>query len=90
MRGCAVFCAVLLLLGQALSGSHPDRSRTIRNRDIDASWYTGRGIRPVGRFGRRVTRRNQHLAFSSADVPRPPAHSGVMLGSHRKTLRMTT
>uniref|UniRef100_A0A670HSV0 Prolactin releasing hormone n=1 Tax=Podarcis muralis TaxID=64176 RepID=A0A670HSV0_PODMU len=21
--------------------------------DIDPSWYTGRGIRPVGRFGRR-------------------------------------
>ncbi|OCT61243.1 prolactin-releasing peptide-like [Xenopus laevis] len=23
--------------------------------DIDPSWYTGRGIRPVGRFGRRGT-----------------------------------
>uniref|UniRef100_A0A8C4T7U5 Prolactin releasing hormone n=1 Tax=Erpetoichthys calabaricus TaxID=27687 RepID=A0A8C4T7U5_ERPCA len=23
--------------------------------DIDASWYTGRGIRPVGRFGRRAS-----------------------------------
>ncbi|KAM9304734.1 prolactin-releasing peptide [Gastrophryne carolinensis] len=23
--------------------------------DVDPSWYTGRGIRPVGRFGRRGT-----------------------------------
>ncbi|XP_043819603.1 prolactin-releasing peptide [Dromiciops gliroides] len=30
-----------------------DRSMEIRNPDIDPSWYTGRGIRPVGRFGRR-------------------------------------
>ncbi|XP_056676058.1 prolactin-releasing peptide [Monodelphis domestica] len=31
----------------------PDRSMEIRNPDINPSWYTGRGIRPVGRFGRR-------------------------------------
>uniref|UniRef100_A0A8C9XE48 Prolactin releasing hormone n=1 Tax=Sander lucioperca TaxID=283035 RepID=A0A8C9XE48_SANLU len=61
MRVCAVFCAVLLLLSQALSGSHQDRSMIIRNPDIDASWYTGRGIRPVGRFGRKVARRNKAL-----------------------------
>ncbi|XP_019347766.1 PREDICTED: prolactin-releasing peptide [Gavialis gangeticus] len=30
-----------------------ERSMEIRNPDIDPSWYTGRGIRPVGRFGRR-------------------------------------
>ncbi|XP_020827750.1 prolactin-releasing peptide [Phascolarctos cinereus] len=30
-----------------------DHSVEIRNPDIDPSWYTGRGIRPVGRFGRR-------------------------------------
>ncbi|KAM7096651.1 prolactin-releasing peptide isoform 1-T1 [Ciconia maguari] len=29
------------------------RSKESRNPDIDPSWYTGRGIRPVGRFGRR-------------------------------------
>ncbi|GAB0191817.1 prolactin-releasing peptide [Grus japonensis] len=29
------------------------RSKENRNPDIDPSWYTGRGIRPVGRFGRR-------------------------------------
>uniref|UniRef100_A0A8B9FU90 Prolactin releasing hormone n=1 Tax=Amazona collaria TaxID=241587 RepID=A0A8B9FU90_9PSIT len=30
-----------------------ERSMEIRNPDIDPSWYTGRGIRPVGRFGRQ-------------------------------------
>uniref|UniRef100_A0A8D0KMP8 Prolactin releasing hormone n=1 Tax=Salvator merianae TaxID=96440 RepID=A0A8D0KMP8_SALMN len=30
-----------------------EESTEIRNPDIDPSWYTGRGIRPVGRFGRR-------------------------------------
>ncbi|XP_044287911.1 prolactin-releasing peptide [Varanus komodoensis] len=30
-----------------------EQSMEIRNPDIDPSWYTGRGIRPVGRFGRR-------------------------------------
>ncbi|KAM6463454.1 prolactin-releasing peptide [Liasis olivaceus] len=30
-----------------------ERFMEIRNPDIDPSWYTGRGIRPVGRFGRR-------------------------------------
>uniref|UniRef100_A0A8D2ZF58 Prolactin-releasing peptide n=1 Tax=Scophthalmus maximus TaxID=52904 RepID=A0A8D2ZF58_SCOMX len=30
--------------------------------NIDASWYTGRGIRPVGRFGRRAAQRNKRLA----------------------------
>ncbi|XP_065268953.1 prolactin-releasing peptide [Emys orbicularis] len=30
-----------------------ERSMEIRNPDINPSWYTGRGIRPVGRFGRR-------------------------------------
>ncbi|XP_067993881.1 prolactin-releasing peptide [Melanerpes formicivorus] len=29
------------------------RSKDSRNPEIDPSWYTGRGIRPVGRFGRR-------------------------------------
>uniref|UniRef100_A0A3B4B762 Secreted protein n=1 Tax=Periophthalmus magnuspinnatus TaxID=409849 RepID=A0A3B4B762_9GOBI len=36
------------------------------------SWYTGRGIRPVGRFGRKVMRRNvfflrAHRPSASAD-----------------------
>ncbi|XP_061468834.1 prolactin-releasing peptide [Rhineura floridana] len=30
-----------------------EQSMEVRNPDIDPSWYTGRGIRPVGRFGRR-------------------------------------
>uniref|UniRef100_A0A3Q3XGT6 Prolactin releasing hormone 2 n=1 Tax=Mola mola TaxID=94237 RepID=A0A3Q3XGT6_MOLML len=38
----------------------------IRYPVIDASWYTGRGIRTVGRFGRKVERRNKHLALITA------------------------
>uniref|UniRef100_A0A3Q1GI05 Prolactin releasing hormone n=1 Tax=Acanthochromis polyacanthus TaxID=80966 RepID=A0A3Q1GI05_9TELE len=60
MRLCAVLWAVLLLLSQALSGSQT------ADPDIDASWYTGRGIRPVGRFGRKVPRRNERLGFITA------------------------
>uniref|UniRef100_A0A671VFL5 Prolactin releasing hormone 2 n=1 Tax=Sparus aurata TaxID=8175 RepID=A0A671VFL5_SPAAU len=65
MRSCSVLCGVflLLLLSQALSGAHRDGSVIIRDPRIDASWYTGRGIRPVGRFGRRLAKRNEHLAF---------------------------
>ncbi|XP_036395868.1 prolactin-releasing peptide [Megalops cyprinoides] len=56
MKLCAILCTLMLLLSLALPKSHgryPQRSMEIRNPDIDASWYTGRGIRPVGRFGRR-------------------------------------
>ncbi|XP_043916665.1 prolactin-releasing peptide [Protopterus annectens] len=52
-----VICLIcLLLLCLALPETScriHERSMEIRNPDIDASWYTGRGIRPVGRFGRR-------------------------------------
>ncbi|XP_060684127.1 melanophilin-like [Hemiscyllium ocellatum] len=33
--------------------SVPTGKKESKNADIDSSWYTGRGIRPVGRFGRR-------------------------------------
>ncbi|XP_071419088.1 prolactin-releasing peptide [Pithys albifrons albifrons] len=50
-------CLLCLLLAcLTLPGAHGrvlERSMEIRNPDIDPSWYTGRGIRPVGRFGRR-------------------------------------
>ncbi|NXC40597.1 PRRP protein, partial [Penelope pileata] len=47
-------CLVCLLLAcMALPAATRVRSMEIRNPDIDPSWYTGRGIRPVGRFGRR-------------------------------------
>ncbi|KAK5861560.1 hypothetical protein PBY51_022946 [Eleginops maclovinus] len=73
MRLCAVLCALFLFLTQTQSGSLRDRSMNIRNPDIDASWYTGRGIRPVGRFGRKVPRRKDHLAFITARVYTPAA-----------------
>uniref|UniRef100_A0A3B5APP1 Prolactin-releasing peptide-like n=1 Tax=Stegastes partitus TaxID=144197 RepID=A0A3B5APP1_9TELE len=73
MRLCAGLCAVLLLLSQALSGSQA------ADPDIDASWYTGRGIRPVGRFGRKVHRRNERLGFITAGVYRPKTGSNVWI-----------
>ncbi|XP_066179391.1 prolactin-releasing peptide [Sylvia atricapilla] len=57
-----VICLLWLLLicltlpatrGRVLERSMEIRSKENRNPDIDPSWYTGRGIRPVGRFGRR-------------------------------------
>ncbi|NXI66497.1 PRRP protein, partial [Anseranas semipalmata] len=51
-------CLMCLLLAcaalpAAAAARVRERSMEIRNPDIDPSWYTGRGIRPVGRFGRR-------------------------------------
>ncbi|XP_072115705.1 prolactin-releasing peptide [Mobula birostris] len=53
LSACCVVCLLMCI-------AYPDAcSRVqgfpveIRNADIDSSWYTGRGIRPVGRFGRR-------------------------------------
>ncbi|NXT27152.1 PRRP protein, partial [Syrrhaptes paradoxus] len=50
-------CLLCLLLAcltlPVARGRIRERSMEIRNPDIDPSWYTGRGIRPVGRFGRR-------------------------------------
>uniref|UniRef100_A0A665UVG9 Prolactin releasing hormone 2 n=1 Tax=Echeneis naucrates TaxID=173247 RepID=A0A665UVG9_ECHNA len=62
MRMCAILCPVLLLLSQT---SHQEGLVIVRNPDIDPSWYTGRGIRPVGRFGRKAVRRNEHSFFLS-------------------------
>uniref|UniRef100_A0A8C6TEZ3 Uncharacterized protein n=1 Tax=Neogobius melanostomus TaxID=47308 RepID=A0A8C6TEZ3_9GOBI len=43
--------------------------------DIKATWYTERGIRPVGRFGRKLTRGNRQFFLRShrpsADRDRP-------------------
>ncbi|KAG9339529.1 hypothetical protein JZ751_023671, partial [Albula glossodonta] len=67
MRVCAVLCTLMLLLSLALPKSHgryPQRSMEIRtDPDIDASWYTGRGIRPVGRFGRRESGMNKGSGY---------------------------
>ncbi|KAK1165852.1 prolactin-releasing peptide [Acipenser oxyrinchus oxyrinchus] len=52
---CCVFLLLLCLACPKAECRFQERSVEIRNPDIDASWYTGRGIRPVGRFGRRGT-----------------------------------
>uniref|UniRef100_G1KUM8 Prolactin releasing hormone n=2 Tax=Anolis carolinensis TaxID=28377 RepID=G1KUM8_ANOCA len=52
-----IVCLLCLLLDHLVfpdtESRNLDESTEIRNPDIDPSWYTGRGIRPVGRFGRR-------------------------------------
>ncbi|XP_032549395.1 prolactin-releasing peptide isoform X2 [Chiroxiphia lanceolata] len=49
-----LLCLLLACLTLPVAYGHIlQRSMEIRNPDIDPSWYTGRGIRPVGRFGRR-------------------------------------
>ncbi|XP_069321780.1 prolactin-releasing peptide [Eulemur rufifrons] len=56
MKAPRVWLLCLLLLGLALqaaaSRAHQHSMET-RAPDINPAWYRGRGIRPVGRFGRR-------------------------------------
>ncbi|XP_057599858.1 prolactin-releasing peptide [Hippopotamus amphibius kiboko] len=56
MKASGAWLLCLLLLGLALRGAAsraPQHSMEIRTPDINPAWYTGRRIRPVGRFGRR-------------------------------------
>ncbi|PNJ34979.1 prolactin-releasing peptide [Pongo pygmaeus] len=56
----------LLMLGLALRGAASRTHRhsmEIRTPDINPAWYASRGIRPVGRFGRRRA--------ALGDVPKP-------------------
>uniref|UniRef100_A0A4W3J8D4 Prolactin-releasing peptide n=1 Tax=Callorhinchus milii TaxID=7868 RepID=A0A4W3J8D4_CALMI len=48
-------CISLALLTSLTLGHSSTGNSTLcfADTDIDSSWYTGRGIRPVGRFGRR-------------------------------------
>ncbi|XP_058696511.1 prolactin-releasing peptide [Poecile atricapillus] len=50
---CLLWLLLICLTLPATHGRVLQRSMEIRNPEIDPSWYTGRGIRPVGRFGRR-------------------------------------
>ncbi|XP_030807805.1 prolactin-releasing peptide [Camarhynchus parvulus] len=50
---CLLWLLLLCLSLPTTCGRVLERSMEIRTPDIDPSWYTGRGIRPVGRFGRR-------------------------------------
>ncbi|NXC59948.1 PRRP protein, partial [Aleadryas rufinucha] len=50
---CLLWLLLICLTLPATRGRVLEHSMEIRNPDIDPSWYTGRGIRPVGRFGRR-------------------------------------
>ncbi|EPY86126.1 prolactin-releasing peptide [Camelus ferus] len=56
MKALRAWLLCLLLLGLALRGAASrahQHSMEIHTPDINPAWYTGRRIRPVGRFGRR-------------------------------------
>ncbi|KAG9271001.1 prolactin-releasing peptide isoform X1 [Astyanax mexicanus] len=38
------------------------------NRKIDALWYKGRGIRPVGRFGRRIVKTTRGVYYGQQSI----------------------
>ncbi|XP_027393813.1 prolactin-releasing peptide [Bos indicus x Bos taurus] len=66
MKAVGAWLLCLLLLGLALQGAASrahQHSMEIRTPDINPAWYAGRGIRPVGRFGRRRA--------APGDGPRP-------------------
>ncbi|XP_048391069.1 prolactin-releasing peptide [Stegostoma tigrinum] len=50
---CCILCLLVCLAFPDADSRVQGSSVEVRNADIDSSWYTGRGIRPVGRFGRR-------------------------------------
>ncbi|XP_061857937.1 prolactin-releasing peptide [Colius striatus] len=81
MRSICLLCLLLAFLTLPIAHGHiRERSMEIRNPDIDPSWYTGRGIRPVGRFGRRrAVGDGTHpgrAGWWQACAPAPPAPPG--------------
>ncbi|XP_077169889.1 prolactin-releasing peptide [Paroedura picta] len=78
LTAACLVCLLLLCLVLPNAGSRNfERSMEIRNPDIDPSWYTGRGIRPVGRFGRRraATESFQKLSYGPRQACFPIAES---------------
>uniref|UniRef100_A0A8B9J3M1 Prolactin releasing hormone n=1 Tax=Astyanax mexicanus TaxID=7994 RepID=A0A8B9J3M1_ASTMX len=41
---------------------------TFSDRKIDALWYKGRGIRPVGRFGRRIVKTTRGVYYGQQSI----------------------
>uniref|UniRef100_A0A673KZK6 Prolactin releasing hormone n=1 Tax=Sinocyclocheilus rhinocerous TaxID=307959 RepID=A0A673KZK6_9TELE len=63
---CALLCILMLLACFTQPKPHDDlplRSMEIRDPNIDAVWYKGRGIRPLGRFGRRMAQKGEGSYF---------------------------
>ncbi|XP_009077612.1 PREDICTED: prolactin-releasing peptide [Acanthisitta chloris] len=62
-----VYMLVLLVSLSFASGQSRPLKHQIDNRspEIDPFWYVGRGVRPIGRFGKRQLRssRGRHLDF---------------------------
>ncbi|XP_030919355.1 prolactin-releasing peptide [Geospiza fortis] len=66
---CLLWLLLLCLSLPTTCGRVLERSMEIRTPDIDPSWYTGRGIRPVGRLGRRRVPAPLSPVCASLSVP---------------------
>uniref|UniRef100_A0A671MGC8 Prolactin releasing hormone n=1 Tax=Sinocyclocheilus anshuiensis TaxID=1608454 RepID=A0A671MGC8_9TELE len=62
---CALLCILMLLACFTQQKPHdlPSRSMETRDPNIDTVWYKGRGIRPLGRFGRRMAQKGEGSYF---------------------------
>uniref|UniRef100_H9GTN4 Prolactin releasing hormone 2 n=1 Tax=Anolis carolinensis TaxID=28377 RepID=H9GTN4_ANOCA len=65
-----VYILVLLLSVSFASGQRKVFNHQIDNRspEIDPFWYVGRGVRPIGRFGKRQLKNRQRSRNSILDL----------------------
>ncbi|XP_069046909.1 prolactin releasing hormone 2 [Lepisosteus oculatus] len=63
MKVTAIFTVILLVSMNFTSAQGTTIKHSIdnRSREIDPFWYVGRGVRPIGRFGKRQMNSNGHL-----------------------------
>uniref|UniRef100_A0A9J8D9C1 Prolactin releasing hormone n=1 Tax=Cyprinus carpio carpio TaxID=630221 RepID=A0A9J8D9C1_CYPCA len=63
---CVLLCILMLLACFTQPKPNDDLplcSMEIRDPNIDAVWYKGRGIQPVGRLGRRMAQKGEGSYF---------------------------
>ncbi|KAH0627225.1 hypothetical protein JD844_002719 [Phrynosoma platyrhinos] len=65
-----VYILVLLLSASFTSGQRRVFTHQIDNRspEIDPFWYVGRGVRPIGRFGKRQLKFGQNIQRSGNSI----------------------
>nr|XP_060637740.1 prolactin-releasing peptide [Anolis sagrei ordinatus] len=65
-----VYILVLLLSVSFTAGQRKVFNHQIDNRspEIDPFWYVGRGVRPIGRFGKRQLKNSQRSRNSILDL----------------------
>ncbi|XP_078233522.1 uncharacterized protein LOC144583517 [Pogona vitticeps] len=65
-----VYIMVLLISVTFTSGQQRPYNHQVDNRspEIDPFWYVGRGVRPIGRFGRRQLKFGQNIQRSGRNI----------------------